>query len=302
MWTLLAFLSALCLGCYDVSKKIALRNNRVVDVLTLSVCVSAIILSMPLLLSRLHPEWMSDTPFMVPELDWQAHLFILLKSVIVLSSWVFAYVSLKHLPISLVSPMQATRPMWTLIGALLLFGERLNSWQWAGVSLAIGTVFIFSLIPLIRRKRHPKRLTPAPTRYYVFLALAILIGACSGLYDKYLMRRYDHNAVQVYYNLYQAVMMIIVWLIVNRATFRLAKGSLLPVILIAVFLVISDNVYMLALRDPDSMIAVVSTIRRGGAVIGLAYGLLFLKEPDPWHKLLCMLGISAGLLCLALGS
>ena len=304
MWTLLAFLSALCLGCYDVSKKIALRNNRVVDVLTLSVCVSAIILSMPLLLSRLHPEWMSDTPFMVPELDWQAHLFILLKSVIVLSSWVFAYVSLKHLPISLVSPMQATRPMWTLIGALLLFGERLNSWQWAGVSLAIGTVFIFSLIPLIRRKRHPKRLTPAPTRYYVFLALAILIGACSGLYDKYLMRRYDHNAVQVYYNLYQAVMMIIVWLVINRASFRfrLAKGSLLPVILIAVFLVISDNVYMLALRDPDSMIAVVSTIRRGGAVIGFAYGLLFLKEPDPWHKLLCMLGISAGLLCLALGS
>ena len=304
MWTLLAFLSALCLGCYDVSKKIALRNNRVVDVLTLSVCVSAIILSMPLLLSRLHPEWMSDTPFMVPELDWQAHLFILLKSVIVLSSWVFAYVSLKHLPISLVSPMQATNPMWTLMGALLLFGERLNPWQWAGVSLAIGTVFIFSLIPLIRRKRHPKRLTPAPTRYYVFLALAILIGACSGLYDKYLMRRYDHNAVQVYYNLYQAVMMIVVWLVINRSAFRfrLAKGSLLSVILIAVFLVISDNVYMLALRDPDSMIAVVSTIRRGGTVIGLAYGLLFLKEPDPWHKLLCMLGISAGLLCLALGS
>lgn len=304
MWTLLAFLSALCLGCYDVSKKIALRNNRVVDVLTLSVCVSAIILSVPLLLSRLHPEWMSDTPFMVPELDWQAHLFILLKSVIVLSSWVFAYVSLKHLPISLVSPMQATRPMWTLIGALLLFGERLNSWQWAGVSLAIGTVFIFSLIPLIRRKRHPKRLTPAPTRYYVFLALAILIGACSGLYDKYLMRRYDHNAVQVYYTFYQSAMMIIVWLVINRSAFRfrLAKGSLLPVILIAVFLVISDNVYMLALRDPDSMIAVVSTIRRGGAVIGFAYGLLFLKEPDPWHKLLCMLGISAGLLCLALGA
>ena len=59
---------------------------------------------------------------------------------------------------------------------------------------------------------------------------------------------------------------------------------------------------MLALRDPDSMIAVVSTIRRGGTVIGFAYGLLFLKESDPVRKLLCMLGICAGLLCLALGS
>ena len=41
---------------------------------------------------------------------------------------------------------------------------------------------------------------------------------------------------------------------------------------------------------------------RTGLVIGFAYGLLFLKEPDPWKKLLCMLGILAGLIFLALGS
>lgn len=59
---------------------------------------------------------------------------------------------------------------------------------------------------------------------------------------------------------------------------------------------------MLALQDPDSMIAVVSTIRRGGTVIGFAYGLIFLKEKDPYKKVLCMLGILAGLICLAFGS
>lgn len=59
---------------------------------------------------------------------------------------------------------------------------------------------------------------------------------------------------------------------------------------------------MLALRDPDSLIAVVSTIRRGGAVIGFAYGLIFLREPDPWKKVLAMSGVLAGLICLALGT
>ena len=59
---------------------------------------------------------------------------------------------------------------------------------------------------------------------------------------------------------------------------------------------------MLALRDPDSLIAVVSTIRRGGAVIGFAYGLIWLKEKDPVKKILCMMGIITGLICLALGS
>lgn len=136
MWTLLAFVLALCLGCYDVSKKIALRNNPVVDVLTISICVSALLLSVPLLLSRLNPAMMSTTLFYVPQLDAQAHLYTLLTA-IVLSSWIFAYVSLKHLPLSLVSPMQATGPMWTLIGALLIFNEHLNAWQWAGVLLAV---------------------------------------------------------------------------------------------------------------------------------------------------------------------
>ncbi len=321
MWTILAFISALCLGFYDVSKKVALRDNKVVDVLTLSICVSAVILSVPLLLSRCCPEVMTGTLFYVPTMNLKAHLFTLLKSAIVLSSWVFGFISLKHLPISVVSPLQATRPMWTLIGALLLFGERLNGWQWAGVVLAIGSIFVYSF-----RNRKEIRRKQVDRRYYISLVLAILIGACSGLYDKYLMRRYDHNAVQVYYTLYQAVMMIIVWWAMwgkeHRAHRRaaakagdsssifhkplylasIANKSLLSIVMISVFLVISDNVYMLALSYPDSMIAVVSTIRRGGTVIGFAYGLLFLKETDPWHKILCMIGICAGLLCLAVGS
>ncbi len=316
MWIVLAFISAICLGFYDVSKKIALRDNKVVDVLMLSTCISSLILAIPLVLSRIHPEWMLGTPFYVPRLDLTAHLYTLLKSVIVLSSWVFAYISLKHLPISVVSPVQATRPMWTLVGAMLIFGERLNTWQWIGVVMAIGTIFVFSF-GATKKVRHTT-LFHEHKYYYICLALAILIGAASGLYDKYLMRRYDHNAVQVYYTLYQAVMMIAVWIIDRYAQRQKSKDknastdsipslfltpySLLPILLISIFLIISDNVYMLALQDPDSMIAVVSTIRRGGTVIGFAYGLLYLKEHDPWRKIICMIGILAGLICLAFGS
>jgi len=307
MWILLAFISALCLGGYDISKKIALRDHRVVDVLTLSICISSLILSLPLVLSRLCPEMMMSTHFYVPRLDLQAHLLTFVKSCIVLSSWVFAYISLKHLPLSVVSPMQATRPMWTLVGALLIFGERLNGWQWVGVVLAIGTILVFSFSTR-RPGQNRTPGNPGEKKYYIALVLAILIGSCSGLYDKYMMRHYDHNAVQVYYTFYQAAMMGIIWLW-DRGKQRAEQGtqptgrfSWLPVALISLFLVISDNVYMLALRDPDSLIAVVSTIRRGGAVIGFGYGLLFLHEPEPRKKIACMLGIMAGLLCLALGS
>ena len=303
MWVILAFLSALCLGGYDISKKIALRDHRVVDVLTLSILISSLILCLPLFLSRLCPEMMLGTHFYVPHMNLHAHGLIFIKSCIVLSSWIFAYISLKHLPLSVVNPMQATRPMWTLIGALLIFGERLNAWQWVGIVLALGSIFVFSF-----RKKNTSSAQGGEGRriYYFCLALAILIGACAGLYDKYLMRQYDHNAVQVYYTFYQAAMMLIVWtidrVIKGHKSLPLTPYSILPIILISVFLVISDNVYMLALRDPDSLIAVVSTSRRGGAVIGFAYGLLFLHEPEPAKKIACMVGIMAGLICLALGS
>lgn len=313
-WVILAFLSALCLGFYDISKKVALRDGSVVDVLTASVLISSCILLVPLLLSRLAPSLMTETAFFVPTLDLRGHLLTVLKSVIVLSSWLCAYLALKHLPISIVSPWQATRPMWTLIGAMLIFGERLNPWQWIGVLLAIGSIFVFQLSSSdFRLSSFDFRLSTLSrprlrSNYYLALALAILIGAGSGLYDKYIMRLYDHNAVQVYYTLYQAVMMIIFCYIHHRrhpsplTPNPLTPSSLIPIALISVFLVISDNVYMLALQDPDSMIAVVSTIRRGGTVIGFAYGLIFLKEKDPYKKVLCMLGILAGLICLALGS
>ena len=321
-WVLLAFVSSLCLGFYDISKKIALRDNSVVDVLTASIVISSAILAFPLLLSRLAPETAADSFYYVPQLDLRGHLLTIVKSGIVLSSWICAYLALKHLPISVVSPWQATRPMWTLIGALLIFGERLNGWQWVGVTLAIGSIFAFSIGQHRRNKLSKNK---QDKRYYIALALAILIGAASGLYDKYMMRQFHHNAVQVYYTFYQAIMMLIVWTIDRYAKGRKTKDngqrtmdkrqplhglstidhrptSIIPIVLISVFLVISDNVYMLALQDPDSMIAVVSTIRRGGTVIGFAYGLLFLKEPDPWKKLLAMCGILAGLVCLAIGT
>lgn len=316
-WVLLAFISSLCLGFYDISKKIALRDNSVVDVLTASIVISSAILAFPLLLSRLAPEIAADSFYYVPQLDLRGHLLTIVKSGIVLSSWICAYLALKHLPISVVSPWQATRPMWTLIGALLIFGERLNGWQWVGVTLAIGSIFAFSIGQHRRNKLSKKN---QDKRYYIALALAILIGAASGLYDKYMMRQFHHNAVQVYYTCYQAIMMLIVWTIDRYAKGRRTMdngqktndkrpttidqrlSTIVPIVLISVFLVISDNVYMLALQDPDSMIAVVSTIRRGGTVIGFAYGLIFLKEPDPWKKLLAMCGILAGLICLAIGT
>ena len=303
MWIGLAILSAFCLGFYDISKKQSLNTNSVVDVLTFSIVISSLLLFPIWLLSRLRPEMMMETLFFVPQVNVSTHLFIIGKSAIVLCSWICAYIALKHLNLSLVSSLQSTRPMWTLLGAVIIFGEVLNGWQWAGVGCAIGSLIIYTLIEQHKNKSQIQ----TDKRYIIFLILGILFGSASGLYDKYLMRQFDHNAVQVYYTWYQAAMMIMIsgfCRFNNRIQHRppIAFQWRWMIVGISVFLVLSDFFYLLALTYPDSLIAVVSTTRRIGTIIPFLYGILILKEPHPQRKLLCLGGILLGLIFLLIGT
>lgn len=144
MWLLLAFLSAALLGFYDAFKKKSLRNNAVLPVLFLNTLFSSLIFLPFILLSAFAPSVLGGTMFDVPVVGWEVHKYIIIKAFIVLSSWVFGYFGMKHLPLTIVGPINATRPVMVLIGALLVFGERLNLYQWIGVVLAILSFLLLS--------------------------------------------------------------------------------------------------------------------------------------------------------------
>ena len=296
MWLFLSILSALFLGCYDVFKKQSLRQNEVVPVLTVSVFISCIILTVPLMLSVLYPN-NSGCLWYVEHVPLETHLWILLKSVLVLSSWLLAYFAMKNLPITIVSPVNATRPILTMLGALFLFGETLNVRQSLGVGCILCSFFAFSVIGKKEGIRFFRN------GWILCLIMAMFLGAASGLYDKYLMKRYDHNAVQVYYTYYQAVMMFficLVWYFRNKGTVRFKWQW--SMVFISVFLIASDFVYLLALTFAGSLLAVVSTIRRTGVIVPFVYGTVVLKEKNPKLKALCLAGILLGMLILAVGT
>lgn len=129
------------------------------------------------------------------------HKFIILKSFIVLSSWTFGYFGMKHLPLTIVGPINATRPVMTLVGALLIFGERLNVYQWIGVLMAIISFFMLS------RSGKKEGIDFKHDKWIWFVVLAAVLGAVSGLYDKYLMGRFNNMVVQAWYNVYQLFLM-----------------------------------------------------------------------------------------------
>ena len=298
MWLILGFCSALLLGAYDVCKKVSLQNNAVIPVLLTSIVISSILLLPLLLISRLQPDWLEHSVFFVPKVDFQTHLFIFVKSLIVLSSWIFSYFALKHLPITLASPIAATRPAWTVLGALLIFGEQLNVYQIVGIIIALFSFFMFS----VAGKK--EGISFKTNKWFWFLILATLTGAASGLYDKHLMRQFDQMAVQVYYTLYQAIVMAVITLFLWYPTRKKTTPFHFrwSIVLISLFLVSSDFFYFNALTFPDSLISVISTIRRLGVVVPFIYGAIVLRDKNVKLKILCLSGVLLGMFFLFLGS
>lgn len=297
MWALLAFVSAALLGCYDFFKKISLRDNSVVGVLFLNTLFSAILFLPFILLSR--AGIITTGPLYVPQAGIETHLLLLLKAVIVLSSWLCGYIGIKHLPITIVSPIQSTRPVLVLLGALLLFGEQLNGYQWVGVLLAIFSVFLLS------RSGKREGISFTRNRWVVFVALAALFGAVSALYDKFLMRSLQPVLVQSWFNLYQCLLMALLLGVLNalspaQRAKKLSWRWSIP--MISIFLGAADFCYFTALAQEGALIAVVSMIRRGSVVVAFLFGALLLHEKNLKHKAVDLALILIGLFFLYLGS
>lgn len=299
MWLLLAFCSAALLGFYDVFKKKSLSNNAVLPVLALNTLFSSIIFIPFILLSHFAPQMLQDSIFYVPDSGgWEVHKFILLKSFIVLSSWAFGYFGMKHLPLTIVGPINATRPVMPLVGAMLIFEERLNLYQWIGVFMAVISFFMLS------RSGKKEGIDFKHDRWIWFVVLAAVLGAVSGLYDKYLMGRFNNMQVQAWYNIYQlfmmgGVLMFLWW--PKRKTSTPFRWDWC-IILISVFLSAADFVYFYALSMEDSMISIVSMVRRGSVVVSFLFGAMMFHEKNLRSKAIDLLLVLIGMFFLYLGS
>lgn len=298
MWLLLAFLSAALLGFYDAFKKQSLRDNAVLPVLFLNTIFSSLIFLPFIVVSALVPSALRETMFNVPVVGWEVHKFIIIKSFIVLSSWIFGYFGMKHLPLTIVGPINATRPVMVLIGAMLIFGERLNAFQWIGVLLAVLSFFMLS------RSGKKEGIDFKHNKWILFIVLAAITGAVSGLYDKFLMKQLNPMLVQSWYNVYQVFIMcpiiLLLWYPKRKESTPFRWDW--TILGISLFLCAADFVYFYALSYEDSMISIVSMVRRSSVVVSFLFGAWFFREKNLKSKAVDLILVLIGMFFLYLGS
>ena len=303
MWLLLAFVSATLLGFYDTSKKAALKDNAVLPVLFLNTLFSTIIFSPFILDVIVGNDWFANTSLETAAYQGddnmlKAHLLVVVKAVIVLTSWIAGYFGIKHIPITIVGPINATRPVMVLVGAMLLFGERLNLCQWIGVLLSMLSIYLMS------RSSKKENIDFVRNKWMWCVAIGTIMGAVSALYDKFIMTELNPLFVQSWFNLYQFIMMfiilMIVWYPTREKTTKFHWSWAIP--LIAIFVGAADFSYFNALSMEDSMISVVSLIRRGSVLISFACGVIIFKERNLKAKILDLLLILIGMIFVYFGS
>ena len=298
MWLLLAFCSAALLGFYDVFKKKSLVDNAVLPVLGLNTLFSSLIFLPFILCSHFKPELLQDTLFFVPDAGWEVHRLIIVKSLIVLSSWIFGYFGMKHLPITIVGPINATRPVMTLIGAMLIFGERLNIYQWIGVILAITSFFLLS------RTGKKEGVEFTNNKWILFIVLAAVLGTVSGLYDKYLMGQLNNMVVQSWYNIYQLFLMggVLFFLWFPRRKTTTPFHWSWCIIFISIFLSAADFAYFYALSQEGAMISIVSMVRRSSVLVSFMFGAMVFHEKNLKSKAVDLVLVFISMIFLYLGN
>lgn len=290
MWILLAVCSAVGLGFYDIMKKLSVRGNNVPTVLLLNTLFGTLLMS-PVIAGCLSQGSIGLGGSVA------GHLQIVLKAVIVLSSWILGYFAIKHLPLTIQGPINASRPVIVLVGALLVFGERLNLLQWCGILLGFASLYFISRIGA------KEGFSVRGSRWLWMSIGATCLGAVSALYDKYLLKSYEPLEVQAWYSLYQLVLMSVVVMALRRTGHFGGRFQWRWTIVgISLFLTAADLAYFYALSLPGSMISVVSMIRRGSVMVSFFYGVIVLHERHVRAKLVDLALLAVSLILLILGS
>lgn len=292
MWMYLGLLAALFLGLHNLAKKHAVQGNEVLPVLLGTLCAGFVLILPFFIGSTFFPEYTKEIGFYITPIPWKTHGFIIIKSMIMTASWILAYQALKHLPITIVTPIRSAGPFFTFIGAIFIYKEQPNALQWVGFFVIILSVILYANIGKKEGIHFRKN------KWIFAIIGATFLGASSGLYDKFLIQNLVLNpqTLQFWFCWYTILMLLVILSITwfPKAEKRNAFTFRWTIIAVGILLQTADYFYFKALQDPDALIMLLSAIKRSQLIIAVVIGGLVFKEKNKRKKLVPLAGILLG--------
>ena len=301
MWVILSLISAVLLGFYDIFKKQTVVKNAIIPVLFYSTMISGALFLPFVLLSVFNPELFSGgfmSKLYIEPITARQHLLILGKTAIILCSWMFSYSAMKHLPITVVGPVNQLRPAISVVLLFLIFKEQLTAIQWIGLVLALVSFYLMNRSGKLEGIRFKSN-----KWVYMLLASAILV-ALSGVYDKFLLSKesISPSTIQAWYTIYDFLMMAVLFFLIwlpkrKEQPFEWRWG----IVAMAVFVTVADVIYLTGLKQDAAVVVPIPLILYGvRLVVSFIYGIFGFKEKNIRSKIIPLLMVLAALVCLCI--
>lgn len=294
MWIYLALASACLLGFYDIFKKRSLQKNSVMWVLVAVTAISTVILA---------PFFKADAA--------ESSLLLIPKGILVATSWISGLVAMKMLPLTTISTIKASRPVFVLIFSILIFGEKLNAWQWVGVFT------VFTALWMLSRSSEKEGISWRNNKGILWIAASVFSGVASALYDKFVITKMDPMTVLCWSNLYILIILCMVLgikTLIDRRRAAIGKDTseVAPkdgscrfrwdwnLLATAIIIVGADALYFQSLAQEGAMLSIISIIRRCSVVVTFAGSAILFKEHNIKSKAIDLAVLLAGVAILAL--
>lgn len=288
-WTYWILSSALFLACYDLAKKASVRANAVLPVLLCSTSFGC--------MAFVSSVALGGNAAAMLHVGTETLLLAFSKSCIVATSWIFTFMALRTLPITIATPIRASAPALVFLVALFIYSEVPTFLQAVGMITTFAGYWLFSWagrhegIDFLRNRA-------------VWCAVA---GACcsaaSSLWDKYCfqVRAANVEAVQFYFQI--GLVIVYGTLLAGQRLLKLRHDRFewrWTIPFVGILLAAADWLYFTGLSEPGVPISVASLMRRLSVAITFVLGARFFHETNLARKAVALALIIGGiaLLCL----
>ncbi len=280
IWIIFIFIYSFLKGTRDGMKKAALKKSSADEILFFY-SLFGFILILPF----------SQNAFSTPPIYI---FYCFLKSAIICTSWILAYVALKQMTVSLYGIMDLSRMVFSTMLGVFLLGEEMT------VSKAIGVVLVIAGLLLVNTKSDS-----ASGRVRAVVLLAALtncvLNAISGTMDKILMKTMESDQLQFWFMFFLLILYSIILMTKKeKISFKSVKTNYwIP--LMSLSLVFGDRLLFTANAMPESQVTVMTVIKQSSVIITVLTGWIFFKEKNILFKMMCCGIILCGIFISILG-
>lgn len=275
-WIVLMIIDAFVISFSEVFKKKALKKNSTLEITAFFTGIAFIV-----------NIFFSKDAFGI---DYSYLPIILLKSIIIVVTWIIGIKAIKELQLSIYGIIKVSRIVFTTILSCMFLGETFSITTLIGMMIVIIGLILVNITNKndeIKRKNSIK--------IVILFLISCLGSAISAIIDKKILMHVTTSQLQFWFYFFLTIFFFIILFFRERKIDIKTVKNNYYIILIAICLVISDRILFIVNVNPSSKVIMMTILKQLSIVISIILGKLFFKEKEIitkiFYSILIIIGV-----------